>query len=111
MELSVRRKSNAENMEVFFVIRDVGGSGVGAAIVAERLCVAIAGAPTHLQSVDIPVTVSIGVDVRSPQTRSPEALLKAADEDMYRAKMKQRRRGTHRTRSREPVAAESLVHV
>jgi len=32
------------------------------------------------------VTVSIGVDVRSPHTRSPEALLKAADEGLFLAK-------------------------
>ncbi len=33
-----------------------------------------------------PLTVSIGVDVRSPHTRSPEALLKAADEGLFLAK-------------------------
>jgi two-component system cell cycle response regulator len=32
------------------------------------------------------VTVSVGVDVRSPHTRSPEALLKAADEGLFLAK-------------------------
>ena len=37
-----------------------------------------------------PVTVSICVDVRSPQTRSPEALLKAADEGLFLAKRRGR---------------------
>jgi diguanylate cyclase (GGDEF)-like protein len=38
------------------------------------------------------VTVSIGVAVRNEQTRTPEALLKAADEAMYRAKQSGRNR-------------------
>jgi two-component system, cell cycle response regulator len=54
---------------------------------AERLRRAIEEElPRPLSPFGRPVTVSIGVDVRSPQTRSPEALLKAADEGLFLAK-------------------------
>jgi diguanylate cyclase (GGDEF)-like protein len=54
---------------------------------AERLRSAIEGEmPGPLCPFGQPVTVSIGVDVRSPSTRSPEALLKAADERLFLAK-------------------------
>jgi diguanylate cyclase (GGDEF)-like protein len=54
---------------------------------AERLRKAIEQEiPGPLGPFGRPVTVSIGVDVRSPQTRSPEALLKAADEGLFLAK-------------------------
>jgi diguanylate cyclase (GGDEF)-like protein len=42
--------------------------------------------PALLSPFNRRVTVSIGVDVRSPHTRSPEALLKAADEGLFLAK-------------------------
>jgi two-component system cell cycle response regulator len=42
--------------------------------------------PSPVCPINRPVTVSIGVDVRSSQTRSPEALLKAADEGLFLAK-------------------------
>jgi two-component system, cell cycle response regulator len=54
---------------------------------AERLRRAIEEElPGPHSPIDRPVTVSIGVDVRSQQTRSPEALLKAADEGLFLAK-------------------------
>ncbi len=54
---------------------------------AERLRRAIEEEmPRPLSPFGRPVTVSIGVDVRSPHTRSPEALLKAADEGLFLAK-------------------------
>ena len=54
---------------------------------AERLRKAIEEEmPAVLAPFARPVTVSIGVDVRSPKTRSPEALLKAADEGLFLAK-------------------------
>jgi len=54
---------------------------------AERLRSAIEQEmPSPVCPINRPVTVSIGVDVRSPQTRSPEALLKAADEGLFLAK-------------------------
>jgi two-component system cell cycle response regulator len=54
---------------------------------AERLRSAIEQEmPGPVCPIGRPVTVSIGVDVRSAQTRSPEALLKAADEGLFLAK-------------------------
>jgi diguanylate cyclase (GGDEF)-like protein len=53
---------------------------------AERLRMAIVEELPGLIPFEKPVTVSIGVDVRSPHTRSPEALLKAADEGLFLAK-------------------------
>jgi two-component system cell cycle response regulator len=54
---------------------------------AERLRSAIEQEmPSPVCPINRPVTVSIGVDVRSSQTRSPEALLKAADEGLFLAK-------------------------
>jgi two-component system, cell cycle response regulator len=54
---------------------------------AERLRRAIEDElPGPHSPINRPVTVSIGVDVRSQQTRSPEALLKAADEGLFLAK-------------------------
>jgi two-component system cell cycle response regulator len=46
----------------------------------------------EVNSVQDLVTVSIGVAVRSEQTRSPEALLKAADEALFCAKRSGRNR-------------------
>jgi diguanylate cyclase (GGDEF)-like protein len=53
---------------------------------AERLRRAIEEEMPRPLPFDRPLTVSIGVDVRSPHTRSPEALLKAADEGLFLAK-------------------------
>ena len=53
---------------------------------AERLRSAIEHELPGVCPISQPVTVSIGVDVRSPNTRSPEALLKAADEGLFLAK-------------------------
>jgi two-component system, cell cycle response regulator len=54
---------------------------------AERLRSAIEEAkPGPVCPLGRRLTVSIGVDVRNPQTRSPEALLKAADEGLFLAK-------------------------
>jgi diguanylate cyclase (GGDEF)-like protein len=53
---------------------------------AERLRQAIEEEMPRPLPFDRPLTVSIGVDVRSAHTRSPEALLKAADEGLFLAK-------------------------
>jgi diguanylate cyclase (GGDEF)-like protein len=60
---------------------------------AERLRAAIERQVIgEVNPIQEPVTVSIGVAVRSEQTRSPEALLKAADEALFCAKRKGRNR-------------------
>jgi diguanylate cyclase (GGDEF)-like protein len=60
---------------------------------AERLRVAIEErVVADVSSIQNPLTVSIGVAVRNDQTRSPEALLKAADEALFYAKRKGRNR-------------------
>ncbi|HEX4071028.1 MAG TPA: diguanylate cyclase [Planctomycetaceae bacterium] len=60
---------------------------------AERLRAAIEQrVVADVPSIQSPLTVSIGVAVRNDQTRSPEALLKAADEALFYAKRKGRNR-------------------
>jgi diguanylate cyclase (GGDEF)-like protein len=60
---------------------------------AERLRAAIEQrVVADVSSIQKPLTVSIGVAVRNDQTRSPEALLKAADEALFYAKRKGRNR-------------------
>jgi two-component system, cell cycle response regulator len=55
-----------------------------------------------------PLTVSIGVDVRSQHTRSPEALLKAADEGLFLAKRSGRNCvATTNAKGRAPQSAPS----
>ncbi|HEV8004213.1 MAG TPA: diguanylate cyclase [Planctomycetaceae bacterium] len=72
---------------------------------AERLRGAIEHElPNSACPISRPVTVSIGVDVRSPQTRSPEALLKAADEGLFLAK----RRGRNCVASTNPKVRQAV---
>jgi two-component system cell cycle response regulator len=60
----------------------------GAAVVADRLRLAVADQPFTLQGYDqkLPVTVSIGVAVTNSSSESLEALLKRADDALYAAK-------------------------
>lgn len=69
----------------------------GAAIVAERLRATIAGKPFKINHQDadaLDVTVSIGVASLSPTLATPDALLQAADEALYRSKRDGRNRVT-----------------
>lgn len=76
---------------------------------AERLREAIEEQLTgHESPIKEKVTVSIGVAIRSEQTRSPEALLKAADEAMFCAK----RNGRNRVASvRDPACSVPQIAV
>lgn len=54
--------------------------------VAQRLLKHIVGSPFATQAGEIPVSVSVGVGTRLPTDTSMEALMRRADEAMYRAK-------------------------
>jgi two-component system cell cycle response regulator len=59
-----------------------------------------------------PLTVSIGVDVRNQHTRSPEALLKAADEGLFLAKRSGRNCvATTNAKGRVPQSAPSAEEI
>lgn len=87
--------------EEFVVLLPLTGAG-DAAEVAERLRAAVEA--LHIPATDgavLRVTVSVGVATRQPQTPSLSALLKAADEALYRAKAA----GRNRVESGDAVAA------
>ena len=74
----------------------------GAAIVAERLRATVAAKPfriTHPEKEWLDVTVSIGVAAMSPTQMTPDAMLQAADEALYRSKREGRNRVTLATPS------------
>jgi two-component system, cell cycle response regulator len=76
---------------------------------AERLRAAIESqVVADVNVIQDPVTVSIGVAVRSEQTRSPEGLLKAADEALFCAKRAGR---NHVASSRDVAAAKAAQSV
>jgi len=76
---------------------------------AERLRAAIESQViADVNVIQDPVTVSIGVAVRSEQTRSPEGLLKAADEALFCAKRAGR---NHVSSSRDVAAAKAAQPV
>jgi two-component system cell cycle response regulator len=83
----------------------------GAAVVADRLRLAVADQPFTLQGYDqkLPVTVSIGVAVTNSSSESLEALLKRADDALYAAKNGGRNRvvAAPPALSRMPVAIAS----
>ena len=70
--------------EFLFVLP--GCEGADAAMVADRVRMHLAAAPLLAEQALLPVTVSIGVASLSAATLSPEALVNAADEALYRAK-------------------------
>ena len=74
----------------------------GAAVVAERLRATVAAKPfriTHPEKEWLDVTVSIGVADMSPTQMTPDAMLQAADEALYRSKREGRNRVTLATPS------------
>jgi diguanylate cyclase (GGDEF)-like protein len=63
----------------------VGSDADQAAIVAKRICVAMRE-PFLLDDVSLRIGTSIGIAVAPGDARTPEALMRCADEAMYRAK-------------------------
>ena len=69
--------------EFAVLVREVGEGGAG------RLAEALQGAlapPVRLEGYEVHATASIGVAVSGARTRTPDALLRAADQAMHRAK-------------------------
>lgn len=64
----------------------------GAVLLAERLREAILASEVLVQGVKVRFTVSLGVSAITPETESFSALLKAADDALYRAKGQGRNR-------------------
>jgi diguanylate cyclase (GGDEF)-like protein len=79
---------------------------------ARRIAGLLVGAisqPVLFNGNELRVEASCGLSLYPEDGVQSEALLKAADEDMYKAKMKLRRRGNHRTRAKESVASGALL--
>ncbi|WP_426957149.1 PleD family two-component system response regulator [Muricoccus radiodurans] len=74
-----------------FVVAMAPQPAEDAALVAERLRVAIAGTPVRMAERALPVTISIGVAVAQPES-SVDQLTGAADAALYRAKANGRNR-------------------
>jgi len=64
----------------------------GAKHVAQRLCTGVATNQIHVPGFEGNVKASVGVALRSPRMKSPQELLKAADEALYAAKRAGRNR-------------------
>lgn len=69
-----------------FLIICSGSSEALAAIGAERLRRAVEDTVIHCGDLTLGVTISLGVAQRTPKMKSPDELLQAADNAMYRAK-------------------------
>lgn len=63
-----------------------------AIVVAERLRATVAAQPLQLRELKLPLTISIGVAEVGPSRSDTAALLRAADEQLYRAKQGGRNR-------------------
>ncbi len=93
-EVSRRLQANVRELDVVaryggeeFLVILPHTAGSGAALTAERMRTAIAGANVEVLGHSLTVTVSIGVAVYpSPSIQSKDALVKAADAELYRAK-------------------------
>ncbi len=58
----------------------------GAEHIARRICERVRGRPLHAAGVELRLTVSIGVAVLPDDGTTPSALIRAADDALYRAK-------------------------
>jgi diguanylate cyclase (GGDEF)-like protein len=77
--------------EEFLVICPDTGQ-LGGELCAERLRGTIAATPIQALGVALPVTVSVGLAIRTPGLQGPDDLLKAADQGVYAAKATGRNR-------------------
>ena len=69
------------------------GAALAVAVaVAEQLRRAVSAAPLQLQELELPVTISIGVSACSGTDAGASSLLRAADDELYRAKQRGRNR-------------------
>jgi diguanylate cyclase (GGDEF)-like protein len=81
---------------------------------ARRIAGLLLGAvsqPVLFNGHELSVGASCGVSLFPDDGSQSEALLKSADDDMYRSKMKQRRRSSHRTRSKDTVPSPAFLGV
>jgi diguanylate cyclase (GGDEF)-like protein len=89
--------------EFSMLLRDVALTD--AAAVAEKLRAAVAARPLVLRDAQLPVTMSIGVAEFRRNDDGSSALLRAADEQLYRAKQAGRNRVSFAAGERKPAPA------
>jgi len=70
--------------EFLLLIIDAGVNQSSA--IAERVRRAVADTPIHTDAADLPVTISLGVTALTPETRTIEDMIQAADLALYTAK-------------------------
>jgi len=58
----------------------------GAVHIADRICERVRGRPLHAAGVELRLTVSVGIAVLPEDGTTPSALIRAADDALYRAK-------------------------
>jgi len=98
-EIVRRCKEKVREIDLFgryggeeFLLLIVGAKLEQAAIIAERLRVAVQSSPIHTEAGDLEVTISLGVTALSDDTESIDDMIKAADVALYHAKNRGRNR-------------------
>jgi two-component system cell cycle response regulator len=90
-----------------FLIVLPGSSGANAVQLAERLLGAVAGEPVAVGKLSLRLTASLGVTaIEGGQIASPEALIRIADDALYRAKESGRNRVEWSEVERDEAATE-----
>ncbi len=77
--------------------------------IAERIRLAVANTPTYSNGQRIDVTISLGVTSRRPEYPNPDALLRAADALLYRAKEQGRNQTWCVAADGQPKPAETIA--
>lgn len=91
-----------------FLIIAAAADAAGTMALAERIRAVVGSKPVATQAGDVPVTVSLGVAITSGAPGvDPQALLRRADEALYRAKDQGRNR-SELAESPEPANSESI---